>query len=481
MVYTSLTVGGFTFTGNKTTDQIRVRFIYPAQVGKLLGKDRSILSDWRGYGANLWEWTGTLTGASGKTNLWALKDEMNRDYPPSMNCDVLGSTTVYGRLISIEPTDMTTDINQGYVYRFRCGFLEIMRDDVGSRGLTWGPVDEDDTFTLTGDRVVCAPVGASSPSATVDFTRVVKSGAATYDVSCFLSTLAAPDPSSITYTVTDANLQLGNVTLARDTTHTNEYVLDNGAVKVQTRHGEATNKGYIELWYQYNNAWVDLGRLRFYIQKTGGAALRELTASTVPPEVWPIWSGNRERQILRLKYPPESSDSIEGTLMLEMQRGRPWVKATAEMTSPTTTTVTGIKVDYHLDLTPTTFVYMTRAGTERDAGAAAYGTETTAGDADVTNVMWVQTTTGAPAAASILAGFARKKQADCDHVGDDAGAYWDYISEQFDNVTISQGYSFEPVWIFAGRYDQIGSRTAANIASEVLVRITEHQGLIPKV
>jgi hypothetical protein len=386
---------------------------------------------------------------------------------------MLNGRDAFGKVLSIKPTESAgMAIDGNYNYPVAVSFLAGYLSDEADRGIMYGEVQENDTFALTGDCVIPAPVGAgaASISETVDFHRYIDDGAGgELDIQCIL----APALKRITYAVaTEADLSKGLVTVTRVG---NEWVIKNGAWKFQTRHDEASNKGYIECWYYNATAWVQVGNLRVFIQKTG-QSLQEITVA--PPDVWPFFSGDPERQMLRLGYPATATDANVGMLEIELDRGRAYGKFTLYNGDSTDKT----KCEYRLSLVPTDFRYWTASTTEQDATSAAHGTpDTVAGDADTVNASWVHTTTGAPAAATILTGWARKKQVDCDHNGNDAGDYWDYLSESFDNVTIGQNRAFEPVWLFGGRYDKIGSRTAAQLASEVLDRVTLYQTIIPRV
>jgi hypothetical protein len=280
-----------------------------------------------------------------------------------------------------------------------------------------------------------------------------------------------PDLTSITYVATEANMPKAVVTLSRSG---RELKLSNSSIYLQSCHDEASNKGYVEVWYYNGTTWVHVANLRGSIMKTAGS-LQGFTASSKGPEMWPIFPGDRYRQGLRLLYPATVTDSLVGVMEFEMEYGRPGFKWYIENGGATDL----VKARYQVDLLPTDFRYWTRNGTERDANAGAYGTETQAGDTDTVNVEWVQTTTGAPAASSILLTIARRKKVDADEVATDAGAYWSMIAQDFDNVTRKTGYKFEPVWMSVGRYDKIGSRTAAQLASENLARVTVDHTIIP--
>jgi hypothetical protein len=130
---------------------------------------------------------------------------------------------------------------------------------------------------------------------------------------------------------------------------------------------------------------------------------------------------------------------------------------------------------------PTNFRYWTRLGVERDATLLAAGWETVAGDTDDNPSMYATPVSGAPTASTILLGMVRKKKADCDLGGYNTGTYWCYLQMAFDNVTIKRGFATEPVWIFCGRYDQLGSRTGPQLALEALARMNACNTLVPNI
>jgi hypothetical protein len=207
--------------------------------------------------------------------------------------------------------------------------------------------------------------------------------------------------------------------------------------------------------------------------------LQEVTASTVGPEVWPVFSGDPNRQGLRLLYPETATDALQATMQFELERGRPMFKWNIENSTDVSVTTSLASCSYEVLLTPTTFAYWT-AGSTAERASVGNSTETVAGDADALNTNWVSTTTGAPAAASIICGFARKKVVDCNHIAVDNTTHYDSLTEQFDNVSVGKGRQFESVWCFCGRYDKLGSRTPTQLGSEALARVTMHETIIPR-
>ena len=217
---------------------------------------------------------------------------------------------------------------------------------------------------------------------------------------------------------------------------------------------------------------------RFTISAVTVRLYQEITASSVGPKVGPRFKMSRGlRKALRALYPATATDSLQAWLHVELDYGRPFVKVWLENACATNFVAHEIRID----LVPTDFRYWTRLGVEVDAQAAVYGLEVDAGDANDNPSHYLATTSGAPAASTIILGMVRKKKADVDLVGNDAGNYWNIIQTRFDNVTVTRGQATEPVWIFCGRYDQLGSRTGPQLALEALARMNACNTLVPNI
>jgi len=309
-------IGSYTFTATSSIEPVIMR---PAIVAKLLGGNRSAITNLGAYGAIPWHFRGMLKGSTGRADLWLIVDELNRPEPVLIQVDMLGaSVSGLGYVLSIRPVEPAGYVyGTNYNYPLDIVFVQSHRSDEADLGVQYGVVQEDDAFILTGDIVVPLPVGATSPSETVTFSRYADNGAAgTNTIPCVVA--ASPIISKVTYTCTEANRIKNKVALTRSG---KEYVLSNGLVKLQTRHGEAGTLGYVELWYYNGTAWVDAGRLRGWVSKSAGS-LQEITSSTVGSEVWPVFSGDPNRQGLRLLYPATGTDSLQATMELELERGR---------------------------------------------------------------------------------------------------------------------------------------------------------------
>jgi hypothetical protein len=467
-------MGQFTF---EHISNLHVVFMRPATIQKLWGVDQSVMTNIGTYGALIWSFQAELVGSTYKTQLASAKSEFNRPDPIYFIADMESTDSGWGYILKMVPTEFDEWANY---YTVDVVFAEILHASEASRGTVYGEADESTSFTagsVVPTSVVPLPVGAGAgaltdPTETVDFTRYSDNGAGgAYAVPCLLQ----PDLDWTTYGVAEADLAKAAVTFTKSG---REVTLSNGMIKVLSRNDEANTKGHWELYYYNGTIWIYVGLLSAYAVKSGGN-YQNITGSTVGPKINPRWKMTQGlRKGLRALYPATATDSLQAWLHLEMDYGKPILKVWLE--NACSTDFTGHVI--HVDLYPTDFRYWTRLGTEEDANAAAYGTpEVDAGDADDNPSHYVATTAGAPAAATILLGMVAKKKADRDLSGYDAGAYWSYLRTIFDNVTIKNGFSTEPVWIFCGRYDKIGSRTGPQLALEALARMNVCNTLVPNI
>ena len=473
-----MNIGKYTFSGVRS---IGPEFLEAASVAKILGPNKSVVTSWGAYGAVPWYIEATLTGLTGKTDLWNCITELQGKNVVRLKADLLNGLDAYGRVLSIRPVEQVGFVESGvkYVYPVTITFLSQCLSDEADRGIMYGQRQETDTFGLTGVAIIPLPAAATGTSETVDFDRIAifsyKSGAYWMPSgTCTLPCVMAPtlSQSKVTYTVAaEADLDKAPVNLSRSGTG---YVLDNGLERVATSHPLAANQGYIELSIASGAAWTKFGDLRLWLENTGGT-LQEITAGV--PEVFTFFGGDPERQMLRLQYPATTSGADQGAVELELERGRPYVKATLYNADSTSKD----KCYYQLDTASgAAYFWCTGAGTAVDVSGAAIGTPASgSGDADTLNLHWMQSTS-TTGAGTMIGGFARKKLANTYHFAYDSGYQYSYIGEQFDGVTINKGYAFEPAWVLAYKYDQAGSWPAPSGASEALDRITAYQTVIPR-
>ena len=468
--YQKVTIGQYEFQEVTRIEPVLMR---PAIIAKLLGVNASAVVNWGTYGAKPYHFRGTLGGNQGKVDVATIEAELNRPDPVQLKVDIKSGKTAWGQILSFESVEKpgyAKAPTSAYDYDFDIVFIQAMDSDEGSRGFQFGVVTENHSFGsgITPTTIVPLLKGVSAVSETTTITRYIDDGAAgVWNIPCSLS----PDLTQILYTATEADLGKGAVVTRRVG---REYVLEHGSLRLQTRHDEAANKGYVEVWYYNGIAWIRLAYLRAWVMKTAGT-LREITASAKGPETWVLLSGERERQALRMKYPPTTDDALEAWLEVELDRNRPFFKARIMNAGSTQQ----VKCRLQLDINGTAFPYWTRGGVEHAAHNNA--TETVAGDTDAVNVQFLQSTSGAPVAASLIAAIARRKKLDSDNVATDATTYYSMIAQDFDNVTINMGRWFEPGWFACGRHDKIGSRTASELAAEAMNRVTGEHTVIPYV
>lgn len=468
MVYTSLTIGSYTFTN---VQMLSPQFLAAVQAGKLLGSNKAALFTWGAHGVTPIMFRGLLVGASGKTDLWTIIGELETKTVKRLKADFLNGVDIFGYIQNVTPTEQAAWTRDGtYNFPVQVTFMAGMRSNQGDRGISYGVQEEADTFSFTGRPVVPLPIGASSASETTGISRLTDDGAGgALTVPC----VESPTQTRIIYTVaTEADLEKSLVEITRLGDPVKGYQLSNKSIKLKTRHAETTDKGRIDYHYYDGSTWITGASLRGYVANSG-ATVREFTASTNPPETWVLFSGDPERQALRLKYPATTISGYEATMEMEVQRGTPYFKWTIENAGTTDLT----KAVYYC-APVAKLAYVNASGTEY---SAASGTQTIVGDTDPNNVFWLQSTSGATASGGEVFGFARKKKADCDHTFETSGtSTFDDVYETFDNVTVKRGYTFEPVWFFGGTYVPMGSIQPSGIGLEVLSRVTVHQGIIPR-
>ena len=468
--YQKVTIGQYEFQEVTRIEPVLMR---PAIIAKLLGVNASAVVNWGTYGAKPYHFRGTLGGNQGKVDVATIEAELNRPDPVQLKVDIKSGKTAWGQILSFEPVEKpgyAKASTSAYDYDFDIVFIQAMDSDEGSRGFQFGVVTENHSFGsgITPTTIVPLLKGVSAVSETTTITRYIDDRAAgVWNIPCSLS----PDLTQILYTATEADLGKGAVVTRRVG---REYVLEHGSIRLQTMHDEPSNKGRVEVWYYNGTTWIRLGYIMVYIAKSGGD-WRQITGSTKGPETWVLLSGERERQALRMKYPPTTDDALEAWLEIELDRNRPFFRTRIMNAGPTQL----VKCETQLIINGTAFPYWTRGGVEHAAHGG--GSEVVAGDTDAVNVQFLQSTSGAPVAASLIAAIARRKKLDSDNVAVDETTYYSEIAQRFDNVTIDMGRWFESVWFAGGRYDKIGSRTAIELAAEAMNRVTGEHTVIPYV
>ncbi len=316
------------------------------------------------------------------------------------------------------------------------------------------------TFDMDGSVVVPLPIGASSVSETVDGTRVTAYGTVT--------TVESPSISTVKYSVSEANLRLGGVTYTRST---NEHVFENGLIKVQSRNDESTNKGMWDFSCYMGTAWTTVGTLEFGVNTTAGTA-EYLTGA---PEVEVLFNRrNPEKETLVITYPSSTTNSWKGRVHLTMFYGKPFVQTALTNWGTNSLGETRVRVN----MAATTYVNFTGAGTTLNAGSATYGGTVISGTADTYNYSYLHTVNPI-GTTSYEVGFIRTKKADSYHIPNDAGAFFDSITQKMDNMEINPGDIFPQVYVFA-QYQNATGATPAYLAQEVVRELHSRRIVVRK-
>lgn len=391
---------------------------------------------------------GILYDSDFETDLTTLRGIYNIGDILSMNADFL-DTSIFVRILSMTANEVA---GQPTKYNFNFSLQHLGPTDEYSRVIIWQNtlVTNDFSITDTGDNIfIDMPTDATLSSEGIDDNRGTPDGdvPTIQNPTLFLDLGDNKKEGEITFE--SWSTEKSNIEISMDPSHLQETIFDNGLFKLQTRHNEGDKFGSIDVSYYDGSADVDIGQLRFKPKSSGGT-LETLEDSKPIVE---ILYTNKRYMKARLLYPKTTTNSYEVNIYLEMWRGKPFVKITAENRSSTAL----VEIRYAFYDTKSRdnrYYYEDSTDNAVDAQSGVLGDRTQARDALTENFFYLKSASTI-ADSTELIGFAVAKKADCDQLANDAGSVWDNLRCKFDSVSIAQAASFDPCWFFAYQKDNI--------------------------
>lgn len=395
---------------------------------------------------------GVFTGANAETDLNSLKDFLEKQYPLYFKFDQYESWIAIDRLSHRELPGSTSGDK---AYEYQLELTEIGKLSRYKRTLRYNYEQIDNDFNLDGEIVAPLTVGASPVRETVDFYRTTAAGS----IPC----IHLPELDLIPYTITtQANMNLTRPQAYWDST-SGHFILENGLIKIESRHGEASNKDRWDVYIYDGSAWVKVSELYFYLNDINNSGLE---APSEPPSVWLV-SDHLLYKRVKFAYPSTTNYGYNLAGIFETWYGKPFIKMQVGNYGQGPTLG---EVRYTLG--NASFQYYTNGvdGT-LDASTHTDGWRTTTGDSDTVNHIELHSENPISNTTVIL-GMARLKQADCNYMANDAGTTWSNLAFVFDNLTLTGETPAPEVWLFAQKQSVGGNRTPEQLSLEALMELT---------
>ena len=293
----------------------------------------------------------TFEGWCNQTDVSNLMSIRNKKRPVVLQSDLLAQyyTVSTGKIfvfvedvILIEKAGRTTATSRFYQYRFR--LRKLADNDSSQYSSQFNSIIVPFTYNLTITPIVTVPQNATNVTYqagnSTNGTRTGRDGTITY--------YKNPEGNYLAYNMTEADFGKNDVSLAYNAaTDTNEYTMDNGLFKIRSRLSQATSRGGIDLFYYNGTAWVASGTMSLTAYDT---QWRDI--SSLVPAVYPIITDDPEWGVWNVIWAPDTNVGAQISAIIEMWRGKPYVKITpTNIGSPTITgiecKITGLTQPYH--------------------------------------------------------------------------------------------------------------------------------------